>query len=353
MLLNKFPITHLKDLLNLQQSKLINIFRLWGGYSLTPIAAVFYLTFRCNLNCKMCFQAGERKSYIQWGGEEQEFKRIKQVIDNLLSFPVKPRIHFHGGEPLLYKDLNLLLEYLRKRHVKWSLTTNGFYLDNFAETIVTNKPSNINVSIDGTQEIHNKLRGNSQVFQKAMAGIKAINSLRKEKRSTYPRIAVNCAILPTNLYHLEDIIMRIENSGADILTFEHLYFDKKNKQTTDMAQQINIDYLKNQIKKIQSTKYSIPVKFFPKIKISDIDAYYHNLSHNFGNKCIAPWLIVRVYPNGEIRPCIFGNPIGNLTEKPLHKLWNNRQIRNFRKKIITNGISNYKCDRCCHRQYYA
>jgi len=340
-------------MLDLEQSRLINLYRIWNGYSPAPAVVSFILTSRCNLDCSMCPQAKSRSKFAEWTGKELEFEKIKKVIDHIPFSFFKPRIHLSGGEPLLYKSFLPLIKYLKKKKIKWSMTTNGFVLKEFAPQIINCKPQHISVSIDGPQEIHNKIRGVANSFQNAISGIREIRRIRKEKGYGCPKIAVNCAIQSENYLHLEEFIRSIENSGADSLTLEHFFFDRRNKWSMAMVKEIDVALLKEQMLKIKSARYSIPVNFFPKIKFSDIKNYYSDISHNFGNKCIAPWLIGRVSSSGNVRPCREAKAVGNLVEQPLKKIWNNAQFKKFRKGIKAKGIlKGTSCDRCCHRQYY-
>jgi len=95
----------------------------------------------------------------------------------------------------------------------------------------------------------------------------------------------------------------------------------------------------------------IPVTFFPGIKTKDIKKYYGDLDAEFGNKCLRPWLVMTVMPNGDVRPCLAHGVVGNAKTESLKEIWNNREFRSFRNRINKFGIFP-GCERCCHRQYY-
>jgi len=290
---------------------------------------------------------------MKLGGEELEFNQLKKAIDHISHFLFRPRIHLTGGEPLLYKDFIPLIEYLKKKRFVWSMTTNGLILERYATPIVDYQPRHLNISIDGPKDIHNDIRGDTDSFQNAMRGIQALRKVREEKGYDFPKITVNCAIQEKNYRYLEETVQSMEDSGADSLTLEHFFFDKTNEWSMDMARKIDVDCLKQQMIKIKTTSHSIPVDFFPRIKFSDIVGYYTDISYDFGNSCIAPWLIVRVEPNGNVDPCYQEVVFGNLVEERLKDIWNNDRSRNFRMKLKTEGIfKGTTCDRCCHRQYY-
>jgi len=68
----------------------------------------FHLTDRCNLNCNYCYNVEKRKNFNDLSIEDW-----KKIIDKIASD--LGTITITGGEPFLYKDFDILLEYLRKK----------------------------------------------------------------------------------------------------------------------------------------------------------------------------------------------------------------------------------------------
>ena len=75
------------------------------------------ITNKCNENCKFCY----RKIC-----KDNTLEDNKKIFDNLSKIKIG-KITFAGGEPLLYKDLFLLVAYIKSKNsnIKLSLTTNG------------------------------------------------------------------------------------------------------------------------------------------------------------------------------------------------------------------------------------
>ena len=76
----------------------------------------------CNLRCPMCPQFfGREKDFLKMTDKDMIFSVIDQAIPLGLQF-----VNFGGGgEPLLYKDLPEIINYLYKRNVKTLIYTNG------------------------------------------------------------------------------------------------------------------------------------------------------------------------------------------------------------------------------------
>lgn len=75
------------------------------------------ITEKCNENCKFCYR---RKC------EDNTLEENKKIFDNISQITIG-KISFCGGEPFLYKDLFLLVKYIREKNsdIKLSITTNG------------------------------------------------------------------------------------------------------------------------------------------------------------------------------------------------------------------------------------
>lgn len=103
-----------------------------------------HFTDFCNFHCKHCF--------VKKNGKELSFDKIKLIGDKLLIFQqatgTKVRVNLAGGEPLLSKNIQLIIDYLYSLGLKVSIITNGYYLTE--EFIIHNKDklSMIGISVD-------------------------------------------------------------------------------------------------------------------------------------------------------------------------------------------------------------
>jgi len=130
----------------------------------------FITSLHCNLACPYCFQRNKAKSYGFLTPKQVDFglKIIAECEKNLTVLnknkPTTPKISITGGEPLLQNKKNItVLEYLIEQLVElnwpYSITTNGTEL---AQFVANHKPTkncrNIQITLDGPKEIHNKRR---------------------------------------------------------------------------------------------------------------------------------------------------------------------------------------------------
>ncbi|HEY4707245.1 MAG TPA: radical SAM protein [Thermodesulfobacteriota bacterium] len=134
---------------------------------------VWNVTRSCPLSCVHCYNDSGKKTYPG----ELSTKEAISVIDSLASFQV-PAIIFSGGDPLERPDIFELIEYAGSKGVRTILSTNGILSDK--ETAQRIKDSGIvyvGVSIDGGEEINDRLRGMRGGFRKAVDGMRLCRDL--------------------------------------------------------------------------------------------------------------------------------------------------------------------------------
>ena len=134
----------------------------------------------CNLQCRYCFYADEatHRQTLSYGVMQSETVRnlVRKAFiysDDAISFT------FQGGEPLLagiefFKSfVNCVSEYNTKRlQISFSVQTNGTLLDDEFCAFFAENNFLVGVSLDGTKEIHDSLRGNS--YDDTMKGIRCL-----------------------------------------------------------------------------------------------------------------------------------------------------------------------------------
>ena len=140
---------------------------------------IFFVTnYSCNFACTYCYQD-------QYNNPVNELD--KDVIDSFFKYVKKEfasrrkYITIFGGEPLLnsprQKDL---INYIISRSVESELSlcfvTNGYYLEEYIPLLRKGKIREIQVTLDGTESIHNNrrfLKGGGATFDKIVRGIDA------------------------------------------------------------------------------------------------------------------------------------------------------------------------------------
>ena len=114
---------------------------------------------------------------------------------------------------------------------------------------------------------------------------------------------------------------------------------------------LDIEKIAEQVQKIKSEKFKMPILFVPDLKIEQIRTYYTEPENFFGyKKCVSPWFQLDVMPNGDTVTCRdFPDFVtGNIKESSILEIYNNEKHRKFRQalKSCDNGVFPI-CSRCC------
>lgn len=138
---------------------------------------IFFVTnYSCNFDCSYCYQAGY---------ENQPQVLTREVIDAFFDYVGKEfagrrkYMTLFGGEPFLnapkHRDN---IEYIIRKAASLNLdvaaVTNGYNLQEYIEILKAGKIREIQVTLDGTREMHNQrrfLKGGDATFDRIVAGV--------------------------------------------------------------------------------------------------------------------------------------------------------------------------------------
>jgi radical SAM enzyme (rSAM/lipoprotein system) len=127
-------------------------------------------TLRCNLNCLHCGSDCKKEASVK----DMPFEDFIAAIDDIKNIvePNKTMVVFTGGEPLLRKDLELCGKQLYDRGFPWGIVSNGLQMNpSRLESLLNSGMRAITISLDGLENSHNWLRGNSNSFRNAVKSI--------------------------------------------------------------------------------------------------------------------------------------------------------------------------------------
>lgn len=160
---------------------------------------VFNLHFidYCNYHCKHCFVKKE--------GKELSIDNIKTIIDKIAFYQQKHnekvRVNIAGGEPLLSKNIQQIIDYIYSKGLDISIITNGYYLSEDFILKNNQKVSMIGISVDSLNEETNLLIGRCQGNK--MLSKERLITLCKIIKDNGIKLKINTCI--TSLNNNEDI----------------------------------------------------------------------------------------------------------------------------------------------------
>jgi radical SAM family uncharacterized protein len=243
-----------------------------------PLFCGHKLTYNCNLKCKMCPFWKRSTTDLS---TEKEKTILKQIYDSGVC-----GIAFEGGEPLLRKDLNEILDYARSLPLQTSLITNGTLLESKIDEIAKYINGGVYVSLDGVEKTHDEIRGVSGCFKKAVKGISAA--------SQKIPVAINTTIMAENINEIEDLVKLAKE--LDVKISVAVAHDYCNAKVTEPASQ--------EISEVAGKLVELKKKGYPLINSI---SYFKVIAKKKKWVC-KPWSTINVSPEGNlVLPCYVRN----------------------------------------------
>jgi len=341
------------------------------------------ITYRCNLRCKMCGQWGLTGTYVRYAPEK---KRKRLDLDALASVirELLPRglrfVDMEGGETFLHPQILDLLAFLKKNGLIVKPVTNGTLLAHYAKEVVALGLDAIVVSIDGDRSTHNRIRGRSWAFDRALEGIRALREERKRQRKRLPFVQISYTMNRHNgAEGLRGLVRDLSREFlADLLVvkanpifvppaageaYQRLIqrwfgvthgicaWEGFKEDYRDFGlQAVQIARSLRDIKKEILPFY---VEVVPRIDLAEIQKLYTDYSWTLGRShCPVPWVEPTIDADGNVYPCnLFTDEslsMGNIHDQPFLDIWNGKLYCRFRSMLNQQ----YKgllpiCNRCC------
>lgn len=127
-----------------------------------PVLCNYYVTYRCNATCSFCDIWEKPSPYIT-------LQNFKENLRDLKKLGVKV-IDFTGGEPLLHRELDVLLDEAKKAGMITTVTTNCLLYPKYAERL-NGKIDMLHFSLDSPDEEEHNLSRGVKCFDKVMESI--------------------------------------------------------------------------------------------------------------------------------------------------------------------------------------
>lgn len=294
-----------------------------------PKFVIWDCTRKCNLNCEHC--GAKKEKYPA----ELTTQQVKDLVKKLSDYRVKYFV-VTGGEPLLRQDLFEIFSFAKKLGLKTGLATNGFFVNEDNGKVIAGIFDSVQFSLDGSQETHNKIRGNKEAFQKVT---NAVNLLRK---NNCKQITISSVITPSNIKDLEKICEMIKELGVSIWKIVSVMPIGKVEQNDNL-------YL-NQQEFIKLLNFVKENKKKLKIEFGENLGYLGRYDKEVRNEpffCPVGFLACCIGVNGNVRGCPEqpGTPYfteGNILEKDFSEIWKG----GFKKYRDREFLQDETCRKC-------
>ena len=160
----------------------------------------FVLAGGCNLSCAFCAVRLRDERKVQAKFCPEQYENFLLSSKNQLS-----GVAIVGDEPLLpeaWKTTRRILDAARYINVTSAIVTNGTHLEERAEELSKLAVGSILVSVDGPENVHDKIRGRKGTFREILSGFTTSQKFPELHRS----ITLASILLPNRISQLGNLI---------------------------------------------------------------------------------------------------------------------------------------------------
>lgn len=259
---------------------------------------------RCNLRCTYCMpEEGVKlspKSHLMT--YEEIYEIAKTFVDNGVT-----KIRLTGGEPLIRKDIPIILEKLATLPVELSITSNAVIIDKFIDVLKKYNVNKINVSLDSLDESKFKHITRRHEFQKVYNNILL---LVKEGFT----VKVNAVLMKGfNDNEIIDFINFTKDLPISVRFIEFMPFDgnkwdmSKMVSYAEVMKYVNDTYAENDIIRLEDAPNDTSKNY----KIKEYQgsfAIISSVTNPFCDSCNR----LRLTANGQLKNCLFSSTESDL-----------------------------------------
>ena len=173
----------------------------------------WHLLNSCNLQCTHCYDWKEKVRMLTY---EQMLDVVDRYVLFLKQMGAEGELSLTGGEPLLFRQLIPLMEYIKSRDVYISLyvLTNGTIINNEFIEAAKKYSNGIQISIDGKEKEHDAIRGQGS-FKKSFKTIKIL-----QENGINP--AIHYVLMKKNKNAVIEFIDQMRSAGIATIHFSNL-----------------------------------------------------------------------------------------------------------------------------------
>jgi len=244
---------------------------------------------------------------------------------------------------LMHSNLWKLCQLFKDHGIKITLLSTGILLKANAQDIVRYTDEVI-VSLDGSKTIHNEIRNIPRAYEKLADGVGSLKEINPEFRITGRSV-----LQKANYHDLPKIVQSSHELGLDQISFlaadiSTTAFNRPQQWETEKVENVALSLQETQdfagvveqtIKDYRADFRSRYIAESPK-KIRNLVQYYRALhgKDDFPKvRCNAPWVSTVIEPDGQVLPCFFHRPMGNIFDNSLDQILNSPESINFRKQL--------------------
>lgn len=324
----------------------------------TPTALIFFVTTRCNMKCAHCFYHDELNTTK--AATELTLGEIQSIASSM-TLPI--HLSITGGEPFIRNDIVKICKIFSQNNGcrNIGIATNGYLVDktvNSCKEILDTIPLDtfyVQISLDGMQDVHDKIRVTRHGFVKAVETIEKLSKLS----DSYSNFSVRVSIT-IQKQNIDDVInmvnyvkqfnvpikfalVRGQHFGTyNLPEFVSNEFDPKE----DDAALLDVNQLEVLFRDIKKLNDESSFKFWSERQQEKIRITLDMIKNKSSDiPCYAGKVDGVLYSDGQVALCELTKNVGNIRDHDMdfEKVWNSNKADEYRK-----GIRGCSCIHGCN-----
>lgn len=332
-----------------------------------PQEVAFKLTNRCDLRCSHCYQWGEGgyHHYLQGSakGGDLDLEIVRRVL--AATRADKSNLYLWGGEPLLYRHWDGLVDLLNEDPRWTSICTNGTMIARRLPSLLRISASlEMSVSIEGFEAEHEAIRGAGS-YRRTLDGLELL--LEEKRAGRYlGEVTVNFVITNPMIGRVLDLLRELQAIGVDTAYVSYPWYisqDASSRMDVYYAEHFGwpgigpvpswasynyrldpqlIDALIADIDRIDRHEWTMKVRYNPELATADLANFVGGSHFPAQNKtrCYSTRTRMDVFPDGQVVSCKFFPEfrMGDLAEQEVIDIWNGERFDHLRKTVAQCGL---------------
>jgi radical SAM protein with 4Fe4S-binding SPASM domain len=243
---------------------------------------------------------------------KMSFEEFKKIIDETgrYLYEVGP---FNLGEPLLHEDIFKMISYVQNNNIATILSTNGTLMTkDVARQIIDSGLEKLIISMDAaTEETYQKNRPGGD-FNTLKENIKMLMAEKKKKNSKTPFVIAQMVVMKNNEGEIEEFKKLSKELNVDSYVLS-TYWGQLLGSSAEEKNTINFYSTRDEFKNLRRNDYLVK------------------------DTCRWAWSGSVINWDGTVVPCCYDYKetyaIGNVFDKGLKRLWNNKLYKQVRREI--------------------
>lgn len=323
------PLLTLKKLWNL----LVSIVYFLGKSERStshPSILILTLTTDCNFHCVMCLRSGEKRSpkdnmMDYKDPQEMDFVYLEALLREHAEYLCFVRLH--GGEPLLYRNIEKLVILLNDLKIPYNVKTNGSLLTpELTNHLVGSHCFGIGISLDAaTPEKYNRIRKGGD-FAQVMGRIDDVNRLKDSRRSRRPILSAAMCTLKENAEEMVGLVRLCKQKRISSLSVTEAWDYETGRLCKDDFVPANTELVRRNVTLATNEAKRLGVNIhlnFPSVFGRKSSCSDNPSGLTTPTDCLNIYSSAWILPNFELMGCSNAtHGFGNIRENPFAEVWN-------------------------------